>query len=81
MADIVWPESILEVVLELPERERDLIIEKAGQLARSPRMYPVRPKGRFRRHRWFLAGNWIVYYRVLGDTVFMRGIWPARLPQ
>ncbi len=80
MAEVVWPESVLEVLMELTDYERELIVEKAGQLERFPRMYPVRMKGRFRRHRWFLAANWIVYYRVVGDTVTIRGLWPARMP-
>jgi hypothetical protein len=80
MADIVWPQNVLDILLELPERDRELIIEKVDQLAMFPRMYPVRASGRFRRHRWFLAANWIVYYRVIGDTVYIRGIWPARMP-
>jgi len=80
MAEIVWPETVLEVLLELPERERDIILEKVSQLERFPRMYPLRTKGRFRNHRWCLAQNWIVYYRVSDDTVYVRGLWPARLP-
>ena len=79
MADVVWPQSILEVLLELPDRDRELILRKADQLQRFPRMYPVRTKGRFRNHRWFLAGNWLVFYRVLEDTVFVRALWPARI--
>jgi hypothetical protein len=43
-------------------------------------MYPVRTKGRFRRHRWFLAGNGLVHYRVAGGTVYIRGLWPSRIP-
>ena len=43
-------------------------------------MYPVRMTGRFRSHRWFQAQNWIVYYRVSDDTVYIRGLWPARIP-
>jgi hypothetical protein len=80
MAEVFWPQSILDVLLELPDRERELIIEKVDPLASFPRMYPVRASGRFRRHRWFLAANWIVYYRVMGDTVYIRGLWPARIP-
>ncbi len=80
MAEILWPESVLEVLLELPERERETILEKVSLLERFPRMYPVRMKGRFRNHRWLLARNWIVYYRVADDTVFIRGLWPARIP-
>ena len=65
---------------QLADRERELILEKTGQLERFPRMYPVRAAGRFRRHRWFLAADWIVYYRVVGQTVYIRGLWPARIP-
>ena len=80
MAGILWPESVLEVLLELPEREREIILEKVSHLERFPRMFPVRMKGRFRNHRWFLAHNWIVYYRVSEDDVYIRGLWPARVP-
>jgi hypothetical protein len=80
MADVVWPQSVLDILLELPKDERELIIEKVDQLTSFPRMYPVRASGRFRRHRWFLAANWIVYYRVTGDTVYIRGLWPAKIP-
>lgn len=80
MAEILWPERVLEVLLELPEREREIILEKVSLLERFPRLHPVRTKGRFRNHRWLLAQNWIVYYRASGDTVYVRGLWPARIP-
>ena len=80
MADIFWPQSVLDILLELPERECESILNKIDQLEQFPRMYPVRASGRFRGHRWFLAGNWLVYYRVVGETVFVRGLWPARVP-
>ncbi len=80
MTQVVWPQSVLDILLELPEREPELILEKADQLERFPRMYPVRASGRFRRHRWFLAADWVVYYRVVGRTAYIRGLWPARLP-
>lgn len=80
MAEVLWPESVLETLLALPEREREIILEKVSLLERFPRMFPVRMKGRFRNHRWFLAGNWIVYDRVSEDTVYIRGLWPARVP-
>ena len=80
MAQILWPESVLDVLLELPEREREIILDKATLLERFPRMFPARMKGRFRGHRWFLAENWIVYYRVSDETVYIRGLWPARIP-
>lgn len=80
MAQLLWPESVLEVLLELPEREREIILEKVTLLERFPRMYPVRMKGRFRNHRWLIAQNWIVYYRVSDEDVYIRGLWPARIP-
>jgi hypothetical protein len=80
MADIVWPLNLLDFLLDLPERDRELILKKVDQLERFPRMYPVRASGRFRRHRWFPAANWIVYYRVVRNTVYIRAIWPARIP-
>ena len=80
MANVLWPESVLEILLELPEREREMIIDKVSLLERFPRMFPTRMKGRFRGHRWFVARNWIVYYRVSGNDVFIRGLWPARVP-
>ena len=70
---IVWARSVWEVFQELPESERIEILEHLKYLRLFPHMYP------FRRHRWFRAGNWIVYYRVLSDTVYIRGLWPARI--
>ena len=80
MAEVLWTESVLEVLLELSEREREIILEKVSLLEQFPRMFPVRMKGRFRNHRWFLAQSWIVYYRVSDDTIYIRGLWPARIP-
>jgi mRNA-degrading endonuclease RelE of RelBE toxin-antitoxin system len=80
MAKVYWPESVLEVLSELPERERQIILEKVTLLERFPRMFPIRPKGRFRNHRWFLARDWIVYYRFREGNVYIRGLWPARIP-
>ena len=80
MAQVVWPQTILETLQELPERDRELILEKVEGLKRFPRMYPVRGRGRFRRHHWFFAGKWLVYYRVVGLTVYIRALWPARIP-
>ena len=80
MAHIVWSKYVLELTDELPLRDAELIFEKTKSLGRFPRMYPIRPKGRFRRHRWLLAGRWIVYYRVVDETVYIRGLWPAQIP-
>ena len=80
MARIVWPKYLLDLLDDLPLRDAELIVEKTKVLVRFPRLYPVRPKGRFRRHRWFLAGRWIVYYRMADETVFIRALWPAQIP-
>jgi hypothetical protein len=80
VARIVWPKYVLELLDELPLKDAELIVEKTKVLVRFPRLYPVRPKGRFRRHRWLLAGRWIVYYKVADDTVFIRAVWPAQIP-
>jgi hypothetical protein len=54
---------------------------RVKMLAHFPQMYPVRMKGRrFRRHRWFQAGNWLIFYRFVSNTVYIRGLWPARIP-
>jgi hypothetical protein len=80
VAKIVWPKYVFELLDELPLRDAELIVEKIKVLERFPRMYPVRPKGRFRRHRWLLAGRWIVYYRVVDENVYIRALWPAQIP-
>jgi hypothetical protein len=80
MAQIIWPKAILDALGELPERERNLVFEKAGHLEKFPEMYPHRLAGPFRRYRWFLAGNWLVYYRFVDNAVYIRALWPARIP-
>jgi hypothetical protein len=78
---IVWADPVRDLVLLLPEYDRAEIFVRVELLAYFPQMYPVRTKGRrFRRHRWFQAGNWLVYYRVAGNTVYVRGLWPSRIP-
>ena len=80
MTQIVWAISARDLFLELPEREREAVLEHLKYLRHFPHMYPVRTRGRFRRHRWFQAGNWLVYYRVASGTVYIRGLWPSRIP-
>ena len=80
MAEIVWAEYLHTLLEALPRKDLELIEEKTRPLTRFPRMYPIRRHGRFRRHRWLLAGKWIVFYRVVDDSVHIRGIWPAVIP-
>jgi plasmid stabilization system protein ParE len=80
VAKIDWPDYIEDLLDELDPDEVSLIFEKTRILRQFPRLYPVRSTGRFRRHRRLLAGNWMIYYRVVDDTVYIRGIWPAVIP-
>ena len=80
MANLVWPKHVLDLMAELPPDLSELIFSRAHVLWRFPRLYQVHSTGRFRRHRLLLAENWMVYYRVVDDTVYIRGIWPAQIP-
>jgi len=80
MAEVVWPQSIIDFMLEMPEPEREAILQKARRLESFPEMYPVRATGPYRGCRWFLAGPWLVYYRFTEGKVYLRALWPARIP-
>jgi plasmid stabilization system protein ParE len=80
MAEIIWPQTLVDLVLDLPDRDRDLIFRKIARLEEFPKMYPVRTSGPFRGLRFALAGRWLIYYRVADDKVYLRAIYPARLP-
>jgi hypothetical protein len=80
VAKIDWPDFIEDLLDELDPQEVKLIFEKTRILRQFPRLYPVRTKGRFRRHRRVLAGRWMVYYKVVDDIVYIRGLWPAQIP-
>jgi len=80
MTRIRWSDPVRDLFLDLPERDQDLISDRLRYLSLFPYMYPVRTKGRFRRHRWFQAGNWLVYYRVVDKIIYIRGLWPTRIP-
>ena len=72
---------VLEVFRSLPATEQDAIVEKLELLQHYPYMYePWDRSRRFRRYRQFVAGNWRVFYRVSDDVIWLRGLWPARLP-
>jgi mRNA-degrading endonuclease RelE of RelBE toxin-antitoxin system len=78
---ISWTQTAWEFFLELPDRDRESILDRLELVALFPRVYPVRTRSkRFRRHRWFHVGNWRVYYRVVDNVVYIRGLWPARIP-
>jgi len=80
MAEIVWPQTLIDLLLEMSDADCARILDKIKNLETFPEMYPVRTSGPFRGHRWFLAGRWLIYYRVLEDKVYLRALYPARLP-
>jgi mRNA-degrading endonuclease RelE of RelBE toxin-antitoxin system len=81
MARVIWSDPVKVVLNSLPEKEGEAIMEKVNELERFPRMYGLWTRSRrFRRHRCFVSGNWRVFYRVVDDVVWIRGIWPARWP-
>lgn len=80
MAEVIWPQHLVDLVLEMPDRERDLIFRKIANLESFPEMYPVRASGPFRGLRFLVASSWLIYYRVVNDKVYLRAIYPARLP-
>ena len=79
-ARVFVPRAVEDILAELAEAERETIIGKLRLLEKFPRMYPIPARCRFRRHRRFLGRDWAVYYRVVGNTVYVRGLWPARIP-
>jgi hypothetical protein len=80
-ANIIWSDPVKDLFLSLPQREQEEISHSLSLLERFPYLFPLRLRGRrFRRHRWFYAGNRLVFYRVVENTVYIRGLWPARIP-
>jgi len=77
---VVWSEEVFALLGELSSAQREAILEKIDLLQHFPRLYPVRTRRRFRGYRWFLAGEWIVYYRFVEGAIYIRGLWPARIP-
>jgi hypothetical protein len=80
MTRVVWADPARDLFLDLPEADGNKIIEHLKYPRHFAHLYPVRARGRFRRHRWFQGGNWVVYYRVASGVVDNRGLWPARIP-
>lgn len=80
MVEVIWPQRLVDLVLEMQDRDRELIFERIAWLEIFPEIYPVRTFGRFRGHRCAVAGSWLIYYRYTEGKVFIRAIWPARIP-
>jgi hypothetical protein len=78
MLEIHWTDSVWGVFEELPARHQVPILKILGILPLFPEMYPIRRTGDFTGCRYFVAGEWIVYYRALRDAIWIRGLYPAR---
>jgi hypothetical protein len=78
---IVWAASVWEVFDELPETERNEILEHLKCVKRFPHVYPVRT-----RAAGFvaIAGCWLEIgsstIASFENTVYIRGLWPVRNP-
>jgi hypothetical protein len=79
-ARVVWADPVRDLALELPLQEQQGIFEKIRLLKYFPHMYPLRTRGRLRRHRFFQAGNWLVFYKIVEGTIYIRGLWLAHIP-
>ena len=79
-AKVVWAKAVWEVFEELPKEETAEVVERVNLLRYFPQIYPLRTRGRFRRNRFFQAGNWLVFYKVVEGTIYIRGLWPGRIP-
>ena len=77
---ITWAKSVWEMFEELPKKEPAEIVERVDPLRHFPHIHPLRTRGRFRRHRFFQAGNWLVFHKVVEDTIYIHGFWPAHIP-
>ena len=80
MFEVIWPQRLIDHILEMPDRECEEIFHKTVLLESFPEMYPVKTSGRFRGHRCAVAGSWLIYYRFIEGKVYLRAIWPARIP-
>jgi hypothetical protein len=82
MLEIRWPDGLWELFEELPPRDQTPILSKVSTLPLFPEMYPVRRSGEFKGCRYFVAGKrpweWLVYYLVRRDAIWIRGFYPAR---
>ena len=71
MAKVEWLEPVLELFEEeLPTKDQIEIVKRLALLEQFPDMYPLRRSGPFRGHRSFVAGNYLVFYKHVGDTVW-----------
>jgi hypothetical protein len=81
MFKLIWLDPLLPLPLEMPEREAQLIVEVVSRLQIFPDMFSViETPSTFKGCRACVAGHWTVYYRRVGNEVFIRGLWDDRFP-
>jgi hypothetical protein len=80
MTRIVWADPIKDLLLELPEREREIIFEHMKYPRRFPHRHAVRTKAVSAAIGGFSRATGCVNYRATGGTVYIRGLWRSRIP-
>ncbi len=70
-----WLDPVRDLFEEqLTQKEKDEAYDWLEIIRTWPECCPVRRRGRYRNHRWFLAGKWDIFYRRRSDTIFIRGL-------
>jgi hypothetical protein len=80
VSEVVFTDPFLRVFSALSAREQAEIMDKVELLEMFPRMYKRIRGGEFAGCHVFIAGNWLVYYKIRSGTVYLRNVWPARIP-
>jgi hypothetical protein len=80
VADVVFTDPFLQVFSALSPRGQAQIMYHVELLEAFPKMYKRVQTGGFRGCHVFATDNWLVYYKVRSGTVYLRNLWPARIP-
>jgi len=77
---LVWAKAVWDLFRQLPERESGEIIQKLDLLVYFPQMMHCAERAGCGDIALVHAGHWLVYYKVVDETIYSRGHWPARTP-
>ncbi len=76
---VAWTDTALEGLAEAPAKVGREILRKIRIARRVPTMFPERHRGRYRGYRWFPAGDWLVFYQVIGKRLIVLGVMPGMM--
>ncbi|MFN7934828.1 MAG: hypothetical protein U0R19_15980 [Bryobacteraceae bacterium] len=68
-----------EAFAELPEKAKRDAAVTIDMLDRYPRIHPIRRRGVMRGYRFFVAGRFLVYYRVTSEEVQIAAVIPGMM--